>query len=500
MIDPDKRTAIVQLYREGRGKREIARLLGISRNTVRNILKTEGNRPILQRKDATRFNEERLRQLHQDCKGRIQRMHEILQEKDRFDVGYSTLSRKLREMGLGNPPKNRCERVPDTPGEEMQHDTTVYFLTMGSQKIKVIASLLYFRYSKVRYLKFYRNFDRFRMQCFLHEALMHYGYCAGVCIIDNTNLARLSGSGSRAVIAGEMERFSGRYGFRFVCHALNHPNRKAGNERGFFTVETNFFPGRTFATMEELNRSAFRWSTERLYHRPVGKAGVIPAKAFEVERSFLQKVPEVVEPPYRDHQRLIDQYGYAAFAGNYYWVPGTGRETVTLLEYDQSLKIYHRKELLVSYDLPDGSLRNRIFFPDGCKKPPCRPKNRKNPTQREENSLRSLSPVVDDYFTWVFQRKGVSRHSFIRKLYGLHLKLAPVVFLKTIERAHQYRITDTGVLEQISALLIRQSGYQMPEVDVDRDFYHRKAYIEGRTADPVDLSCYDDLLKESYHE
>jgi hypothetical protein len=48
-------------------------------------------------------------------------------------------------------------------------------------------------------LKFYRVFNRFAMKCFLHEALMFWGYAARKCIIDNTNLARLRGVGSRAV-------------------------------------------------------------------------------------------------------------------------------------------------------------------------------------------------------------------------------------------------------------------------------------------------------------
>jgi hypothetical protein len=64
------------------------------------------------------------------------------------------------------------------------------------------------------------------MTCFLHEALMFWCYAAWQCIIDNTNLARLRGAGSRAVICPEMEAFSRRYGFRFICHAIDHPNRK----------------------------------------------------------------------------------------------------------------------------------------------------------------------------------------------------------------------------------------------------------------------------------
>src|SRR5215831_665809 len=46
-----------------------------------------------------------------------------------------------------------------------------------------------------------------------------------------------------AVMVPEMEAFAKQYGFRFVCHEKNHPNRKAGEERSFWTVETNFLPG-----------------------------------------------------------------------------------------------------------------------------------------------------------------------------------------------------------------------------------------------------------------
>jgi hypothetical protein len=84
----------------------------------------------------------------------------------------------------------------------------VYQVPLGGARTRIIASLLYLRYSKRRYLKFYRAFNRFAMKCFLHEALMHWGYSARQCIIDNTNLARLRGSGSRAVIVPEMASFA----------------------------------------------------------------------------------------------------------------------------------------------------------------------------------------------------------------------------------------------------------------------------------------------------
>ena len=138
-------------------------------------------------------------------------MHEKLVEEHGVQVGYSTLTRMLRELDLEGSSRSwqrRCARVPDQPGAEMQHDTSPYVVRLGDQRVRLIASLLYLRYSKRRYLRFYRGFNRFRMKCFLHEALMFWRYAAPTCIIDNTNLARLRGTGRDAVIAPEMEAFA----------------------------------------------------------------------------------------------------------------------------------------------------------------------------------------------------------------------------------------------------------------------------------------------------
>ena len=139
-----------------------------------------------------------------------------------------------------------------------------------------------------------------------------------------------------------MRAFSKRYGFQFICHALDHANRKAGNERSFRTVETSFLPGRTFESLEDLNQQAKQWATERMEHRPLTKARLVPAKMFEHERLFLHALPEYLPAPYQEHQRGTDQYGYVAFAANYYWVPGTRRDDVKVLQYADRLKIFRR--------------------------------------------------------------------------------------------------------------------------------------------------------------
>jgi transposase len=338
MIEPEKRKAIFLLHQDGMPLREIARRFGLGRNTVCRIVAQEGQCPV--RAFTPGIDPDLLRQIYAECNGYAQRVFEKLQEEHGLKVKYSTLTRWLRLLGINLPAATRCDRVPDEPGAEMQHDTSPFTVLLGQTSTKLQASLLYLRYSKRRYLQFYHVFDRFQMKCFLHQALLHWGYAPSVCIIDNTNLARLRGLGQQAVIVPEMEAFAKSYGFRFICHAPKHSDRKAGEERSFLTTETNFLPGRTFTSLEDLNRQARDWSTVRMEQRPQGKAGLIPAQAFEYERGFLQQLPPHLPAPYKLLERSVDEYGYVAVEANYYWVPGTGRGEVRVLRYDQHLEIY----------------------------------------------------------------------------------------------------------------------------------------------------------------
>jgi transposase len=490
MIEADKRKAIYLLHREGMEDKEIAHRLVVSPTSVRTIIRQQGVLPRTIRKDKQQIDPELLRRLYQECDGRAQRMHEKLVEEQAIQVKYSTLTRMVRELGLGVPPQLRCQRVPDEPGAEFQHDTTVYRIKLGEQPTRLVASLLYLRYSKRRYLKFYRCFDRFKMKCFLHQALMCWGYSAGQCIIDNTNLARLRGTGQNAVMVPEMAAFAKQHAFEFRCHEKGHCNRKAGEERSFFTVETNFLPGRTFQNLEDLNQQALEWSTVRMDNRPQGKAGLIPAQAFEHERGFLTRLPPHLPAPYRVLDRRIDEYGYVAVDGNFFWVPGDQRGTVQVLYYSQHLQIYQARERLVEYSLPADGIHNKRISPEGLPPPPYQPRNRKQPTQEEEKRLRALGEPVNAYLDFIFQSKGLGRHEFLRKLLALSQKMTPELFLKSIARAAKYRITSLDTIGRIALLYLQQGTGVLPTAAVDEQFTQREAYLEGSLTEAPDLSIY----------
>lgn len=474
--------------------RQIAKRLGVGRNTVRSIIAAQGATPQIIRANKVRIDEELLRRLYLECGGWMQRVHEKLVEEEKIRVKYSTLTRMLRELGISTPSIMRCEHVPDEPGGEMQHDTSPYDVALGGKKTRVIASLLYLRYSKRRYLRFYRTFNRFKMKCFFHEALMFWGYSAKQCIIDNTNLARLRGIGRSAVIVPEMESFGRQYGFEFHCHERGHANRKAGEERSFWTVETNFLPGRTFESLEDMNTQALEWATVRMHNRAQGKAGLIPAKAFEYERGYLRQLPPHIPAPYQTHARSTDQYGYIAFDANYYWVPGERRDEVKVLQYSDSLKLHQARECVAEYVLPADGVRNKTFSPEGQPKPCYKPKHRKKPTQEEEKQLRSIDSIGAYLDFSLNGKEGACRHEFIRKLLGLSRTMTQGLFIKSISRAHKYRITSIDIIERIALLYLKSDGAEVitSSVEIDEAYQEREAYKEGFLTEQPDLSIYDE--------
>jgi transposase len=491
------RQTVRTLYESGKRKKEIARFLNMDIKTVRSILEEQSDEA-KRRSDKILVDYDLLKDLHERCDGYAQRMHEILTEEKKIPIGYSTLTRLLREYGIGRQPQHRHSRYPDIPGEEMQHDTSVYTVNLGSERRKLVCSGLYFRYCKMRYVKFYVRFNRFLMKCFFHEALLFFGYTAKKCIIDNTNLAVLYGTGEQAVFHPEMIAFAGRYGFAWKAHRIRQSNRKAGKERNFLTLETNFFPGRRFADVEDLNRQAFEWATRRFACRPQPKTRLIPAELFEQEKPYLVKLPSYVEPPYQQHKRTVDPYGYVAFDGNYYWVPEKIHGKLTVIEYERHIDIYHSHTKLITYPLAPWNVKNQQITPEGVAVPSQVPRSRKVGFKEEEKRLRELGPVCEAYLEYVRSKacKINQKPKFIRQLYRLAKQMGSSLFVNTIQRALDYRIASIASIERIAEQMIKQQMPQLPDLPPANHYEHRRTFQEGRFSTEADLGRYRKLLEE----
>jgi len=498
MISEHIRETIRTLFSTGTAKKEIARLLSIDIKTVRSILNSETGAHT-ERSDKIDVSDELLETLYISCRGYAHRMQEVLEEEHQIKIGYSTLTRLIREKDMRKKKKGRSSHYEDVPGEEMQHDTSPYTLEIDGAKRKVIASSLYIRYSKMRYILFYPVFNRFVMKCFLYEALQYFGFSASVCIIDNTNLAISAGTGGNAIFNREMIEFANQFGFRWQAHWVKHSDRKAGVERSFHTIETSFFPGRSFASFEDLNLKAIEWATIRYAGRPQSKTKLIPLQLFEHEKPFLIKINEHLQPPYRCHHRLIDAYGYVSFNGNYYWIPEDaekkGRE-FKVLEYEKKIEIYQKRNKLTEYRLPDYDIKNKRFYPPQMKIK-TKPNNRKKGFTEEERSLRTLGPVCCTYLDFIHSVECCNRQKpkLIRDLYSLSKRLSSNILSETLEQALKFKVDSLHSLERIAQNLLQKDLFPDNENPINSDYENREEYRAGRFSSEADLARFQTLLE-----
>lgn len=496
MIDEQKRKAISTLYNEGVKIRKIAKILSIDRKTIRKIISVKKAPDLIAKRNKISIDEELLRRTYARCQGKAERTREVLEKEFGIKIAYSTLTLLIRKLNLKNKGKDRAAQVLVGPGEEFQHDTSPYNLKIGGRSVRVQASLIYYRHSKVRYLKFYKSFNRFAMKCFFFEALHYFGYVPSKCIIDNTNLAVLHGTGKNAVIVPEMESFANMFKFKWLAHEVGHADRKAGVESGFRYIEVNFIPGREFSSFEDLNRQALKWCKD-ISIKPTTREKIIPTEMFNLEIPYMKKVLPGLPAPYRQHQREIDQYGYIAFNGNYYWVPIDVSGTVVVLEFYEKIELYNNRKKVGEYLLPAELVKNKRFVPEGV---PIRkkPKNRKFSSQEEEKRLRAIDNEVGNYIDTALKEKRPSkgRHQFIRELYALSKKVSPSIFKAALLRALKFSVYDLHILNNICTIIIRNDNYVLPETDVKYDFEERDSYIEGAYSDGPDLEKYIQINQE----
>jgi len=79
MLSQAQRTTILELHTQGVAKREIARVMGISRVAVRRVLRSNSTAvPELQRPEKAEPYRQKILELFDRCKGNLVRVHEEL--------------------------------------------------------------------------------------------------------------------------------------------------------------------------------------------------------------------------------------------------------------------------------------------------------------------------------------------------------------------------------------------------------------------------------------
>jgi transposase len=427
-------------------KRQIARVLGISRLAVRRVLRSNSPQvPELHRPEKAEPYRHQILELFATCKGNLVRVHEELTASGAV-LSYPALTAFCRRHGIGQAPPVPVGQYHFEPGEEMQHDTSPHEVELG-QKRKVQTASAVLCYSRMLFFQCYPSFQRFDCKVFLTDALRYFSGAPARVMIDNTHVVVLRGTGRQMIPVPEMAALAERFGFHFVAHEIGDVNRSARVERPFAFIENNFLAGRTFSSWEDLNQQARQWcdkvnSTYKKHLRAV------PRELFAMERLHLKPLPAWIPEPYRLHQRLVDMEGYVALHTNRYSVPldWIGRR-VEVRETKDKIDIQLDARRLVSHRRLAEAEHQRILLAEH--RPPRGTGLPRPDPHPEEKAILAAVPEMADYLAALKQRSRKVLTLALRQLLRLVREYPRPPLLAAVQEAARYGLYDLDRLERM---------------------------------------------------
>ena len=466
MLEYDTRTAILRLSQQGHGIKTIARWVGVSKNSVKKVLRGgESAVPPLDRAESLDPHLARVRTLHGSCNGNLVRVHEELSAA-KIQVAYSTLTSFCRRHGIGVEPKRRPGQYHFAPGEEMQHDTSPHKVEVGGVVRELECASLVLCYSRKQYAQCYPRWSRFEARVFLSEAVQWLGGAAGRCLLDNSTVI-VTGVGKDAVPTPEMAALADRFDFEFVAYELGNKDRAGRVERGHHYVENNFYAGRTFTDLTDLNAQLRQWC-ERNTHRPRKRLGATPVELFAAEQPCLKPLPRYIPEVYDLHGRRGDIEGYVNLHTNRYSVDADligvdleVRETV------DAVRVFRGHKLVATHDKqPYGAGKKKTLDEH---KGQTRRRRQPRPPSPTEQLLRSQGPELSGLIDALQKRYGGRAKKAVHRLHRLWSDYPTEPVRAAIAVALSHGLLD---LERIDRMVLRRIAgdfFRLPTDDERSD-------------------------------
>jgi transposase len=464
MLSQAQRTAILELSAKGVTKREIARVLNLSRQSVRKVLRANSTSvPQIQRAEKAEPYRQQILDLLSSCKGNLVRVHEELTASGAV-LSYPALTAFCRRQGIGQTPIMPAGQYHFQPGEEMQHDTSPHEVEVGGRKYKAQTASAVLCYSRLLFFQINPTFQRFDCKVFLTSALRYMGGATERVMIDNTHVVVLRGTGREMIPVPEMEAFAERFGFRFVAHERGDANRSARVERPFSFIENNFLAGRAFSSWEDLNQQARQWC-DRVNTTYKKHIRAVPRELFAVERLHLKPLPAWIPEVYRLHQRTVDVEGYVSVNSNRYSVPASWiGHRVEVRETRDKIEIELDARHLVTHVRAVTPQPQRITLAEHR---PVRGEGvKRSAPHPEEQAILHAAPEIAGYVA--LKQKGRKVVALaLRQLLRLLKEYPREPFLAAVGEAAQYGLYDLDRLERMILRRVARDYFLLLDTEPD---------------------------------
>jgi transposase len=331
MPAPDTENLVVTLHGRGWSQRKLAEELGISRNTVRSILRRvqsareQGHSalptPPSHRASMLDAHDEFIRQRLSDYPTLSAiRIHEDLCERG-FEGGYTIVKERVREL-RPKPKKAPSRPMDNPPGKYGQQDWSPYtlrFTVAGVQEVNCFSLALAF--SRRQYIDFTERQDFYTFIRQHVRAFKRFGGVPHEVVYDRQKVVVLGRECGRNIYNPRFVAFATHYRFRPRALPPRSPKLKPIVEKAFQYVEGHCLAGREFRDLDHLRSHALWWMDHKSDPHKHRITGEPPIERFAQERDLLRPLPARPYDTAEVGYRVVDVYGFVLWDTTPYSVP-----------------------------------------------------------------------------------------------------------------------------------------------------------------------------------
>ena len=269
--------------------------------------------------------------------------------------GYPGGPSHFREHVAQLRPKKLPEaflRLKTLPGEQAQVDWACFGdVQIGQAKRQLMAFVMVLSYSRRIFVQFFLNA---RMGPFLQghvNAFEQWQSVPRVCLYDNLKSAVLSRQGRAIEFNPALLELAAHYRFEPRPVAVARGNEKGRVERAIRYIRDNFFAGRTWSDLDDLNAQALAWSQGfAMDRRCPGDTSRTVREVFAEEQSKLMVLPD---NPFAAEEKLAVSVGktpFVRFDLNDYSDPHEYvRCNLTVVADEQRVRVLHEHQVIACH-------------------------------------------------------------------------------------------------------------------------------------------------------
>jgi transposase len=369
MLEPEVVDRIRELSGQGLGSKRIARVLGVSRNSVRRYL-AAATVGFQERPAARRLDSATLREVH-DLFSTVAEGNAVVIPQELASRGIHVELRTLQRAVAAQRQEERAEvRFETPPGQQIQIDFGEKVVRIAGQPVKVYLMTAVLGYSRRLSCRAFLAQRQDDWLAGLDGAFQHFGGLTEQILCDNISPLvvchdRQSG---QVVWNPGFEAFCRDRGLTVKACRPRRARTKGKIERGVGYVKHNGLAGRSFASFEELQCHLARWMVEVADQRIHGTTKEQPAVRFDRdERQVLRSLPSrplVVRT--RRLKRRVSADCFVDIDMIRYSVPYRHvRETVEVVVKEEEVEIWLRGTCIANHsrcDEPHTLVRNPTHF------------------------------------------------------------------------------------------------------------------------------------------